>query len=214
MTWIMVMGLALVVFLIAAFPLRAPSNGWTAIGAALLLGLAGYGLQASPGLPGAPKDQPTPDARDGTMMVEARKRFFPDMGPGQRYMIIADAFARRGRYGDAANVLRSAVEQDPRNAEAWVAMGNALVGHAEGNVSPAALHAYERAEQAAPTNAAPEFFLGAIKIRNGDLVEASKLWNAGLAKAPPDAPWRGDLAQRVAALDMLMRQIAGQAPQP
>lgn len=210
MSWIMAMGLALAAFLVAAFLLRAPRNGWTAIGAALVLGLAGYGLQASPGLSGAPKDAAVPDARDGTLMVEARKRFFPEMGPGQRHMIIADAFARRGRYGDAANVLRGAVEQDPRNAEAWLAMANALVGHADGRVTPAALYAYERAEQAAPTNAAPEFFLGAIRIRAGDLVEARELWGAGLAKSPADAPWRVDLEQRIAALDLLMRQIVEQ----
>lgn len=210
MNWIIVMALALGAFLVAALVLRAPRHGWTAIGAALVLGLAGYALQASPGLSGAPKEAVEADARDGTLMVEARRRFFPDLGPGQRYLIIADAFARRGRYGDAANVLRGAVAQSPRDAEAWVAMGNALVGHAQGNVTPAALYAYEHARQAAPTNAAPEFFLGAIRIRDGDLVEASKLWNAGLAKAPPDAPWREDLAQRIAALDMLMRKIAGQ----
>lgn len=210
MSWFMVMGLGLAAFLVAALALRAPRNGWTAIGAALVLGLAGYGLQASPDVPGAPKDAAELDMKDGKLMVEARRRFFPDMGPGQRQLITADAFARHGRYGDAANALRSAVNQNPRDAEAWLAMANALVGHANGNMTPAALYAYRRAEAAAPTNAGPDFFMGAIMIRNGELVEARKLWGAGLAKSPADAPWRADLEQRIGALDFLMRQIVEQ----
>lgn len=210
MSWIMAMILAVVAFIVAAVFLRAPRNGWTAIGAALVLGLAGYGLQASPGLPGAPKEAVSPDQRDGKLMVEARRRFFPDIGPGQRYLIVADAFARRGRYADAAGVLRGATMRDPKDAEAWLALANALVGHADGTLTPAALHAYAQARTAAPANAGPDFFMGAMMIRNGDLVEARELWASGLAKSPPDAPWRADLEQRIAALDALMRQIVEQ----
>lgn len=48
MTWVLVIGLVVGAFLIAVFVLRAPRVSWEAIGAALVLGIAGYALQGSP----------------------------------------------------------------------------------------------------------------------------------------------------------------------
>ena len=54
MSWIVAIALALGAFALAAFALGVARQGWTSFAAALALGLAGYALQASPGLPGAP----------------------------------------------------------------------------------------------------------------------------------------------------------------
>ncbi len=61
MSWLIAILVALAAFGAVALMLRrrrdgaAARQGLEAVGAALLLGIAGYGLQASPGLPGAPK---------------------------------------------------------------------------------------------------------------------------------------------------------------
>src|SRR5688500_9843482 len=54
MTWLLAIVLALAAFALGAFVLGVARRGWTTFAAALALGLAGYALQASPGLPGAP----------------------------------------------------------------------------------------------------------------------------------------------------------------
>ena len=55
MIWAVVIGLALAAFVTLAVVFKVPRKGWEAIGAALLLGIAGYALQGSPNQPGAPK---------------------------------------------------------------------------------------------------------------------------------------------------------------
>jgi hypothetical protein len=82
-------------------------------------------------------------------------------------MVIADALARHGQYGDAAGVLLGAVEKDPDNAEAWLALGNALVGHAEGTLTPPALYAYRRAARPRPSIPVRPSFLGLALAQSG-----------------------------------------------
>ena len=123
--------------------------------------------------------------------------------------MIADALARHGQYADAAEVLRGAVERDPGNAEAWLAMGNALVGHAEGTISPAALYAYGEAARAAPDSPGPPFFTGLALIRSGRLTEGRAVWAGLLARTPANAPWQADLRQRLAELDRFLASQPG-----
>lgn len=217
MTWVLAFALAAACFVMAAFVLKAPRAGWEAIGAALLLGVAGYGLQASPGLPGAPKAAVEKISGDGAAAVAARGALSGKGSamPGNRWLLTADAFARHGQYADAAGVLQGAIEAEPANAEAWLAMGNALVGHADQTLTPAALFAFQRASAAAPGHPGPPFFLGLALAQSGRLTEARGLWVRLLQDSPPDAPWRADLEQRLGELDRFIarRQAMGQPVQ-
>lgn len=187
----------------------ARTRGWEAVGAALLLGVAGYGFQANPDQPGAPKQPVQRISGDPQAMVAARKAIEGKPAtPGDSWVVVADAFARQGQYADAAGVLQGAIERNPDDGDAWLALANALVGHAEGTLSPAALHAYRHAARAAPAHPGPPFFLGLALAQSGRLVEARQLWADLLVQSPPDAPWRAELAERLALLDRL---IAGQA---
>lgn len=218
MTWALVILTALAAFALAVL-LRAPRKGWEAIGAALLVGIAGYAFQASPGLPGAPKQAAEQAAKSGAALVEARQQLAQAQASGQglnRWMVIGDALARNGQYGEAAGVILGAVERDPKSVDAWLAMANALVGHAEGNLTPAAFYAYGRAAQADPAHPGPPFFLGLGLAQSGKLAEARGLWAELLARSPKDAPWRADLAERLQRLDafiaMQAQQQAAAAP--
>lgn len=212
MTWALVILTALAAFLLAVL-LKAPRRGWEAIGAALLVGIAGYAFQASPGQPGSPKEAAEQAAKSGAAMVQARQQLAQAQASGQglnRWMVIGDALARNGQYGEAAGVILGAVEQDPKNGEAWLAMANALVGHAEGNLTPAAFYAYGRAAQADPASPGPPFFLGLALAQSGKLAEARGLWAELLQRSPQDAPWRGDLAERLKRLDAFIAMQAQQ----
>lgn len=214
MTWLAAILLALLAFVLAAFVLRAPRKGWEAIGAALLLGIAGYGLQASPGVPASPTQPREQVSGDPGALVKARGEVTRSgIPPTDRWVVIADALARNGQFASAAEMLRGATEADPKNAEAWLAMANALVAHADGALTPASLYAYRRAANAAPEHPGPPYFLGLAYAGSGRFTEAQGLWRKLLAATPSDAPWRADLVDKIARLDTIVAaQQGGPAP--
>ena len=202
MSWALVIALAALSFAALAFLLKVPRGGWEAVGAALLLGLAGYALQGSPGQPGAPKAAAGQRKGNGEALVAARQQLRDSGAQGaNNWLVIGDAMARNGQYADAAGVLLGAVEQNPKDTEGWLALGNALVGHSEGALTPAALYAYQRAATAQPAHPGPPFFLGLALAQSGRLDEARAMWAELLARSPKQAPWRADLAERLARLD-------------
>jgi cytochrome c-type biogenesis protein CcmH len=215
MSWLVTFLLAAAVFCVLAFLLKAPRRGWEAIGTALLLGIAGYALQASPGLPGAPKPPQQTITGNPAALVDARQAL---SGKGQvsadNWVLVGDALARHGQYADAADVLLGAVEKDPHDGEAWLAMANALIAHADGTLTPAALFAYQHASAAAPSDPGPPFFLGMALAQSGRLADAKATWAELLRRAPKDAPWRSDLETRLARLDSLIEQQGGAQPAP
>lgn len=171
----------------------------TASAAALLLGGAGYALQGSPNLPGAPASQT--EAGDVFPLTKARHAFFGDFTPSESWLRMSEALARDGQSEDAVGILQNAVKRYPGDPQLWIGLGNALVDHARG-VTPAAELAYRRAEQAAPGHPAAPFFYGLALARSGDREGALKLWRNILAKAPADAEWRPLVEQGVAALSV------------
>lgn len=205
MSWALIIALAALAFAALVFLFKVPRGGWEAVGAALLLGLAGYALQGSPAQPGAPKAPAAQNKGNGQALVAARQQLRASGAQGtSSWLVIGDAMARNGQYADAASVLLGAVEKNPKDAEGWLALGNALVGHSEGALTPAALYAYQRAATADPAHPGPPFFLGLALAQSGRLNEGRALWAELLARSPKDAPWRADLAERLSKLDQFI----------
>lgn len=169
----------------------------TASAAVLLLGGAGYALQGSPNLPGAPAQ--ATEAGDIFPLTKARHAFFGEFTPAESWLRMSEALARDGQNEDAVGLLQNAVKRYPADPQLWIGLGNALVDHARG-MTPAAELAYRRAEQAAPGHPAAPFFYGLALARSGDRDGALTLWRNILAKAPADAEWRPLVEQGVAAL--------------
>lgn len=215
MSWILVAGLAVVAFALAAFLLKAPRGGREAIASALVLGIAGYALQAHPNLAGAPKAPAQGPANEAAAMVEVRQQLGDKQGlPGDNWLVIGDALARHGQFADAARVYLGAVEKDPKNVEGWLALANALVAHADNSLTPASILAYRRAGEAEPAHPGPPFFFGLALAQSGRLDEARATWAALLENTPPGAPWRPELEQRLAALDAFIRDRQARRGQP
>lgn len=212
MSWLPIIGVAAVAFAIAAIALKLPRAQWMLFGAALLFGLAGYGAQGSPSSPSAPTKAAVHSGQTGELLVEARREFYADSGLPSRFVVTADAFARRGQFDQSANFLRNAVVENPNDGEAWLALALALVEHAEGRLTPGALHAFRRAEEVRPGNPAPGYFLGLSMLREGRPQEARNLWAQLLADAPQDAKWRPALQLRLDRLDQLLLSPALQSP--
>ena len=210
MIWIPIIALAAAAFGMAVFATRLPRSAWALFAAALMFGMAGYALQGSPGMAGAPK-LPAADNGDANFaMVDARRQMFDPNSVPSRYVTVADGFARRGQFEDAAGLLSGAVSQNPNDGEAWLALANALVEHANGTLTPASLYAYGQAEKVLPGHPGAPYFLGVALIRSGKPVDARELWAQTLAETPPDAPWRPQLEERLARLDELLDQMGAQ----
>lgn len=207
MTWVLVIALALAALFLLNWLLTKPRSGRAAIGAALLLGLAGYAAQSHPALPGSPTTAREKVGGSSAEVAARQKLANAPLGT-DKWLVIADAMARNGQYADAATVLRGSVQKDPKNADAWLAMANALVSHSEQHLSPAAILAFRRAEAAAPANPGPPFFLGMALAQSGRLQEARTTWADLLARTPADAPWRADLMLRLQELDAFIAEQA------
>ena len=202
--WLGVVALALAAFALAAFALRLAREGWAVFGAILLLGMAGYAWQGSPTQASAPKAQVIEAPESGEEMVEARRAFFDPVRPKPDYLMLSDGYARRGRFDDAAKALRGGLNRNPQHLEGWLALGMSLVGHSDGNVTPAASYAYSQARQLDPDNPAADLFLGFSYAQSGQIRAARAVWGSLLERAPAEAPWRDDLASRVERLDQMI----------
>ncbi len=217
MTWAVILAVAGVVFGVMVAVLKLPRAAWELTGAALLFGLAGYAVQGHPGTPGAPKapaeDQKTADAE----LLRQRQAMGDKFGQGQSWLVVSDALSRAGQFRAAADLLGQAVKRNPNDADLWVALGNALTGHSDGTITPAAEFAFRRAAAINPDHPGPPFFMGMALAQSGRLKDARDVWAALLARAPADAPWRPDLTQRLARLDQLIAMTSGapgSAPMP
>jgi len=204
-TWVLAIALALAAFVLGVLVIGVARPAWTTFAAALSLGLAGYALQASPDVPGAPAGGGAGTEDVNWAFVDARKEMVsgPNRSTSDR-MIVADALARQGQYANAAAMLRATVSENPRDGEAWLALGNALVEHAGGTLTPPALLAYRRAADLDPTGAGPGYFLGFALIRQGRLMEARSVWASALDSAAEDAAGRGALEESLGRLDSLI----------
>ena len=204
MGWISIALLAAAAFALAAFVLRLPKDSWAVFGAILLLGVVGYALVGSPMQVASPKQKTLEAPQSGEEMVEARRALFDQLGPKPDYMMLSDGYARRGRFDEAAQVLRGGLRKNPDHLEGWLALGMALTGHADGNVTPAASYAYSKARQLDPANPAADYFLGFSYLQTGQVRAARAAWGNLLERSPEDAPWVEELTARVERLDQMI----------
>ena len=209
MSWVLAILLAVLAFAAAVFVFKIEKALWSSLLAALAVGLAGYALQASPGLPSAPKTAGENRAAPLFDIVEMRRELL-DSGERSRadFIVTADALAREGRYQQAAQLLASVTRDNPQDFEAWIAEGNALVEHADGILTPPALYAYRQAALLKPAHLAPNYFLGVALIRQGRMLEARQVWAESLAAAPEGSAGREIVAQQLERLDAMLAAVS------
>ncbi len=173
-------------------------------GAALLLGIAGYAWQGRPNLPGSPRDAVQTAPRFDEDLAKLRDAFGGHYGKAAPWITMSDGFARQGKTQDAANVLVSGLRAEPRNADLWVAMGNALIAHSGGVVSPAAQYSFGQAMALAPQSSAAPYFYGLALAQSGQYAEARKVWGDLAARVTAGTPLYQMLQADLAQLDRIL----------
>ncbi|NWK95275.1 cytochrome C biosynthesis protein [Sphingobium lactosutens] len=210
--WIIAFGLAALVFLALLFAGRIPRSAREISAAALLLGLAGYAWQGHPGLAGAPRKlaETRGEAFD-EKLAEKRRGLAERFGPAAQWMMLSDGLARQGKTREAANVLLSGLRDTPDDANLWLGLGNALINHAGGVISPGAEFAYRRALTLDPDGPAPRYFYGLALARAGQFQAARDLWAPLAARAPAGSQVKAELEANIARIDSM---LANGAPVP
>jgi len=174
------------------------------LGTALMLGLAGYAWQGSPGLAGKPVEPGGGRPRFDEALAEKRRSIGDQYGPAAKWLVVSDGLARHGDSAAAANVLLSGLRESPRDVNLWVGLGNALMAHGEGMLSPAATYAFREALEIEPQGTAPNYFYGLALAESGDFESARRMWGALAERLPAGAELRAELERNDQLLDALI----------
>ena len=178
---------------------------WVLVGAALFFGASGYGFQQHAGLPSHPVVADVDPVIVDPAMIELRDAMLGRFSGDGAYLIASDALMRRGSRSTGTNVVLLGLNQYPRSLTLWTGYGTALAQH-DGTVSPAAKLAFDQATRLAPEHPAPPFFRGLAYAESGDYPAARRYWARALAFSPPEAAYRHDIAEQIAAIDAMMAQ--------
>lgn len=208
MIWLLVTGAAVITAVLAIWLGKLPGASRPLLGAAIMLGMAGYALQGHPALPGKPVQQIREPEGFGDRLADRQQGMADRFGPATMWISMSDGFMRTGKTELAAQTLEKGLGKYPDNVDLWVGLGNALVAHGGGMMSPASALAFDEAMKREPNHPAPPFFAGLAMAQSGDFAGAERVWDALLQRTPENAPWADDLRLRLGQL----REAMGKAP--
>ncbi|WP_374942189.1 tetratricopeptide repeat protein [Sphingomonas sp.] len=182
---------------------------WRLVGAAAMLGAAGYAWQGSPTLAGHPVAADSQRTEVDPGLVAFRAAIMPGEPGDAAVLSTADRRLQDGDAGQAARVLLAAIAERPRDAALWTALGTTLAAHDAQTLSPSARFAFARAFRLAPDSPGPPFFLGLVQVQAGEIAAARPAWQQALALTPQGAPWRADIAERLTMVDQFLAMQSG-----
>lgn len=159
-----------------------------------------------PDVPDAPllarKAEPAGQSIDGLLAkVEAHLAEAPNDLRG--WEVIVPVYMRMGRVEDAVQAIRQTIRIGGSTAKRQIALGEALVAAADGNIGEAARTAFEEALRIEPESVLPRMYLAAAMAQDGRLREAASAWAAIVASGAEGDAWlpvaRDELAKAEAA---------------
>lgn len=183
----------------------APGPGSAVLVALLPLiaagGLGLYLLGGSPGMPSATfEDRAAAAAREDRLLAVVRQRLAA-LDPRseqarQGYLLLGNAERGRGNVEAAIAAYRTAIE-----ARFDIGLAGDIAELEIARGAPAAATPWiTRGLLAAPGDPRLRFLAGLVEAESGRPANARTLWQALLAEAPPDAPWRALVERRLNAL--------------
>jgi cytochrome c-type biogenesis protein CcmH/NrfG len=203
MGWVLIILMALALFVLLWRFARFDRVMLQLLGSALLIAMAGYAWQGRPGLVGKPVPPPVRQKLADSAFAGARRDMLGHFDTASRWLTIADSYHRSGDTQNAVAILRAAIRAHPGNSDLWIGLGNALVVHSGGMMSPAAELAFRRAARFGPGQPGPPFFYGLALAQGGRFEEAERIWRALLARTPPGVQWRPMVESRLAVLTQI-----------
>ncbi|MEO8374289.1 MAG: hypothetical protein ABI471_03630 [Sphingomonas bacterium] len=199
MGWLMLALIGIAAFL--ALWLGGVSRSlWSFVGAALMLGSAGYALQQRASVPGHPVESFAEPIELNPGVIALRDSMLGRFTGDGAYLIASDGMTRSGDTRSAVQVLLGGISKYPKSLTLWTGLGMAYAQH-DGTVSPASLFAFRHAAHLAPSHPAPPYFLGWAYISSGQFAVARPYWARALALTPPGLSYRNQIADQLKQLD-------------
>ena len=131
--------------------LRVPRLLWTMVGAALMLGAAGYAWQGRPTLAAQYAKVDTTDAESVDGLIQLRTQMFGRYGADGAYLTAADAMARSGSPRYEVQTILGGIKGAPRSAMHLRASRSTRLS-ASRRASRAHASSLERRKSAPPTS--------------------------------------------------------------
>jgi cytochrome c-type biogenesis protein CcmH/NrfG len=204
---VIAMLLALAVGLAILVAARLPLRHMMPVATVLLLGLAGYAWQGSPGLAGKPtQPRAAQSGQQEEALIAKRKALGERMSTATKWFVLSDSYAVRGETGDAVNALVAGLRESPNEPQLWTWLGNRLVAHAGGTLTPAATYAFRQALRLEPEGRAPSYFYGLALAESGEFEQSREVWAKLAARLPEDMVLREELIRNIALLQALIQR--------
>lgn len=196
--------------------------GRIALIAAALVAAVAVGISLWNGRANGPVTAVTPSQVQGqpdvaTMIAQLENRMKESPGDAEGWRMLGWSYYRTERFADAAGAYRRAVGLDPKNAEGWSALGEAiaLAAPPPGSIPPEAEAAFREAVALEPANPRARYFLAVKKDIAGDHKGAIDDWLTLLAETPPGAPWEQNVRETITQVASEHGiDIAGRLPAP
>ena len=170
--------------------------------------MTGYALQGRPATPASPAKPLEASEVAATQLVAIRADMDQSYGSAKRWLVTADSFAKQGDYSLSAAYIQSGLRNDPQNPDLWSALGLQLMLASEGQMSPPAQLAFDKARAIRPSYPAPYYFAGLARLFAGDLDGAILLWEKTVSLATPKAKWKTRIESQLVAAKALQAQAA------
>ena len=160
-----------------------------------------YGAPDMPGEPLSARLDASPENQSVDELVARVENHLADHpDDGQGWEVIAPVYMRTGRLEDAARAYANAARLLGENGDRLAGLGEALTLVNQGIVTAEARSAFARAAKLEPGLVRARFYLALGLEQDGKRDEAIAAWNKLLEGSPADAPWRGIVEQKLAAL--------------
>jgi cytochrome c-type biogenesis protein CcmH len=180
-----------------------------------MIALSIYLTRGSPALPGRPAAERTSSPVDAGSQIaelvaraEAQLRANPSDGEG--WDVIAPVYLRLGRFREAADAFRRAIDILGPTTNRLAGFAEATVLANDGVVTEPARKAYAQVLEQEPRRTEARFGLAMAMEQDGELAKAAEAYRGLLADAPSDAPWRRFVQERLDAVTA--RLSGGDAP--
>lgn len=212
----------------ATMPVRAADR--VAVAACLALFLPaftiavylGLGQPSLPDQPLAARDVPDlpageeQDAQIASLIDRLRERLQEQPDDPRGWQLLGRAEFSRGQPEAAIAAFRQALERAPQSVDIEMQLAEALVGAAEGMVTPEAERRFAGILDRTPGLGKAKYYAGLVQAQKGDLQQAVAIWREVLATTPQDVAWRPAVieAVRTAARELgrTDEQIARELP--
>jgi cytochrome c-type biogenesis protein CcmH len=205
--------MALLILVVAGILLftKARRQLWTPVAAAVVLAMSGYAWQGAPDLPSVPAKPIAAEKGAANALIKMRSDMDQSFGAAKMWLVTADGFARDGEYSLAAAYIQAGINRHPDNADLWSGLGLVLMLAADGELTPPARLAFDKARKLAPRQPAADYFTGLAALFQGRPAETLQIWEKLLERATPKAKWRAPLESQSNGLRQMLTAAAPSA---